>query len=75
MQAQAWTTDAHAAGAPEHAIVIPRECDFPCGVRAAAHTVIPNQEYDAEYAGDVDHAQASKSEKSFDIAFGRRVPV
>ena len=75
MQAQAWTTDAHAAGAPEHAIVIPRECNFPCGVRAAAHTVIPNQEYDAEYAGDVDRAQASKSEKSFDIAFGRRVPV
>ena len=75
MQAQAWTTDAYAAGAPEHAIVIPRECDFPCGVRAAAHTVIPNQEYDAEYANDVDRAQASKSEKSFDIAFGRRVPV
>ena len=69
---QSWG-DAYAG----RAFVIPRECDFPPGVRAAAHTVIPGRDANAIY-DDVDlqrrRHQAPGSWGARKVAFGRGVP-
>ena len=69
---QSWG-DAYAG----RAFVIPRECDFPPGVRAAAHTVIPGRDADAfDYDADLQRRRrkAHGSWGARKVAFGRGVP-
>jgi len=69
---QSWG-DAYAG----RAFVIPRECDFPPGVRAAAHTVIPGRDADAfDYDADLQRRrrEAHGSWGGRKVAFGRGVP-
>ena len=68
-------TDSRDGDGPHQAVVIPRECDFPPGVNAAAHTVIPTQD-PAMYEADEDERRARTREvrKPIKVAFGRRVP-
>jgi len=74
-QAQAWSADARSES-PVRAIVIPRECDFPSGVRAAAHTVIPSRDAREASDGDIDDFPArARGQRSFKLAFGRRAPA
>lgn len=73
-QAQAWT-DSRDGEMPRHAIVIPRECDFPESVRAAAHTVIPSQDYDLhDKQEDERRARTRELRRPIKVAFGRRAP-
>ena len=76
-QAQAWT-ESRAGETPRQAIVIPRECDFPPGVRAAAHTVIPSQDpalYDAHEEECRVRERNREVRKPIKVAFGRRAPT
>ena len=69
---QSWG-DAYAG----RAFVIPRECDFPPGVRAAAHTVIPGRDANA-FDDDADLQRRRRKEHGSwgarKVAFGRGVP-
>ena len=76
-QAQAWT-ESRAGETPRQAIVIPRECDFPPGVRAAAHTVIPSQDpalYDAHEEECRVRERNREVRMPIKVAFGRRAPT
>jgi len=64
-------------GGPKQAIVIPRECDFPPGVRVTAHTVIPSQDpavYDALNEANRVRERNAAVRAPIKVAFGRRAP-
>ena len=75
-QTQTWC-GSDGDGGPKQAIVIPRECDFPPGVRATAHTVIPSQDpavYDALSEASRVRERNAAVRAPIKVAFGRRAP-